>query len=111
MAKTTPKVQGKQLYLNGANTATCCVESADWFAWLETATTFRYFTDQQTRIGAGYTRAMYPISVRKEKRRQQFIWYAYRRSNGQLHKQYVGNTSALTVERLDEIAAGLDAVW
>ena len=111
MAKTTPKVQGNQLYLNGATTASCYVGSADWFAWLKTATTFRYFTDQQTRIGPGYTRAMHPISVRKEKRRQQFIWYAYRRSHGQLYKQYVGNTAALTVARLDEIAAWLDAVW
>lgn len=111
MAKTTPKVQGKQLYLNDINTPTCRVGSADWFAWLETATTFRYFTDQHTRIGSGYTRAMYPISVRKEKRRQQFIWYAYRRSNGNLYKQYVGKTTALTVERLDEVAAELDAVW
>jgi LuxR family maltose regulon positive regulatory protein len=111
MAKTTPKVQGKRLYLDGSNTPTCRVGSADWFTWLETATTFRYFTDQQTRVASGYARAMYPISVRKEKRRRQFIWYAYRRSNGQLYKQYVGKTAMLTVGRLDEIAAWMDAVW
>lgn len=111
MAKTTPKVQGKQLYLNDDVAPTCCVGSADWFDWLETAMAFRYFTDQRTWIGSGHTRAMYPISLRKEKRRRQFIWYAYRRANGQLYKRYVGNTMALTGERLDEIAAELDAAW
>jgi hypothetical protein len=111
MAKTTPKVQGKQLYLHGDTASICCVGSADWFQWLETATTFRYLTDQRTLVGAGFQRAMYPISVRKEKRRRQFVWYAYRRAYGQLHKRYVGKTMALTVERLDEIAAELDAPW
>jgi len=111
MAKTTPKVQGKKLYLNGTSTPTCCVGSVAWFTWLATVTTFRYFTDQKTRLRPGYSRRMYPISMRKEKRRRQFVWYAYRRSNGLLYKQYVGKTAALTVERLDEIAAWLDAVW
>ena len=111
MAKATPKVQRQQLYLNGASIPACYVGSPDWFDWLETATTFRYFTDQQTHVAPGHSRSMYPISVRKEKRRRQFIWYAYRRSNSQLHKRYVGKTTALTVERLDEVAAWLDAVW
>ena len=111
MAKTTPKVQGKHLYLNGDATPICRVGSPDWFEWLETTTRFRYFTDQSTPVGVGFRRAMYPISVRKEKRRRQFVWYAYRRSNGLLYKRYVGKTMALTVERLDEVAAELDAAW
>lgn len=111
MAQNTPKVQAKKLYLAGAQTATCPVGSAAWFAWLETASAFRYFPDQQTRVAQGYTRTLFPISVRKEKRRRQFIWYAYRRSNGLLHKRYVGETETLTVARLDEVAAWLDAQW
>lgn len=111
MAKNTPKVQAKKLYLDGAKTATCHVGSPDWFAWLETTSAFRYFTDQQTLVAHGYLRTMFPISVRKEKRRRQFIWYAYRRSNGLLYKRYVGKTEALTVARLDEAAAWLDAIW
>lgn len=111
MAKTTPKVQGKQLYLNDNTAPLCCVGSPDWFDWLETTTTFRYFTDQRTPIGAGFRRAMYPVSLRKEKRRRQFVWYAYRRAHGQLYKRYVGKTTALTVERLDEIAAELNTAW
>ncbi len=111
MAKNTPKVQHKQLYLSGADTPICRVGSPEWFAWLETTTAFRYVTDQQTEIVPGHARPMYPISVRKEKRRRQYLWYAYRRSNGLLHKRYVGKTMALTASRLDEIAAWLDEIW
>jgi len=111
MAQTTPKVQYNQLYLNGTRTPVCQVGSSDWFAWLETASSFRYYTTRQTQVARGHTRALFPISVRKEKRRQGYLWYAYRRAHGLLHKRYVGNTTTLTRERLDEVAAWLDTVW
>lgn len=110
MAKKTTKVQHSQLYLTGNTTPLCLVGSSDWFAWLEAASLFRYHTDQRLAVVHGYSRPMRPISVRKEKRRHGFLWYAYLRSHGQLHKRYVGKTEALTVARLDEIAALLNQI-
>lgn len=111
MAQTTPKVQHNRLYLNDTQTSVCQVGSPDWFTWLETANAFRYYTTQQTAIAHRHRRPMFPISVRKEKRRQGYLWYAYRRAHGALHKRYVGKTAALTTDRLDEVAAWLDALW
>ena len=111
MAKTTPKVQHNQLYLNGTQPPLCQVDSSDWFAWLETATIFRYYPRQQAVIAHGHTRPMFPVSLRKEKRRRGYLWYAYRRTHGVLHKRYVGKSAVLTSQRLDEVAAWLDALW
>ena len=112
MAKTTPKVKSKWLYLNGSHTPLCSVGSADWFTWLETVTSFRYYTDQKIYVVPQYSRPMSPISVRKEKRRRGYLWYAYRRSNGQLYKRYVGKSEALTLAKLDEVANYLNVeVW
>ena len=111
MAQTTPKVQLNQLYLNGGRDPVCQVGSPDWFAWLETANSFRYYTTRQTEVARGHTRAMFPIIIRKEKRRQGYLWYAYRRAHGLLHKRYVGKTAVLSRLHLDEVAACLDAVW
>jgi LuxR family transcriptional regulator, maltose regulon positive regulatory protein len=59
----------------------------------------------------GHVRPLGPISVRKERRRQGWLWYAYRRANGQLHKVYVGTSQALTIARLDDVAADLNGRW
>lgn len=110
MAKTTPKVHHKQLFLNGMDVPLCYLGSDDWFAWLETATSFRYFSEERMPLFQDYSRPLSPISVRKEKRRQGYLWYAYRRAYRQLHKRYVGTSAALTTDRLDEIAFLLNEV-
>lgn len=111
MAKSTPRVQANQLYLAPATTPFCRLDSPTWFTWLETAAAFRYFSQQRIPVTRNYARPIRPISVRKEKRRQGYLWYAYLRTNGRLHKRYVGKSTALTTTRLDEIALELNLIW
>ena len=111
MANKTAKIQSKQLYLPESDAPLCLLGSRAWFAWLETATTFRYFSSQRLLVAHTYYRALRPISLRKEKRRQTSLWYAYLRSHGCLHKRYVGKSIALTEARLDEIATVLNQQW
>jgi LuxR family transcriptional regulator, maltose regulon positive regulatory protein len=111
MAKTTPKVQRKQLRLNGEESPLCDLDSPAWFAWLAVNTSFRHFSQQRKTVASHITLPMRPISVRKEKRRRGYIWYAYIRTYGLLHKRYVGKSESLTADRLDEIAAHLNEIW
>ena len=111
MAAKTPKVQDKQLYLAGDTKPVCQMNTPEWLVWLEAITSFRYHTSQQIIITRDYTRSMRPISVRKEKRRQGLLWYAYIRTHGQLYRRYVGKTAVLTQDKLDEVAAWLNDIW
>jgi hypothetical protein len=113
MAKNTPQVRHNRLFLSAHPSAPCLcdVDSPTWFAWLDSATYFRYQTAQRLSVTARYSRPMRPISVRKERRRRGFLWYANLRVHGTLYKRYVGRSSDLTVERLDEIAVLLNQLW
>ena len=75
------------------------VGSRAWFVWLENATTFCYHSPTT------YTR----VTLRKEKRRQQFYWYAYLKKDLKLHNMYVGKTETLTVARLQQVSEALMA--
>lgn len=66
---------------------------------------------QRVTATRDYTRPMRPISVRKEKRRQGMLWYAYIRTSGQLYKRCVGKTAVLTQNKLDEMSACLNEIW
>lgn len=111
--KSTPEVRLNKLYPDGTGHSTAIgdVGSPEWFAWLEEATQFRYYTVQQSHVARDYYRPMRPISVRKEKRRNGFFWCAYLRTNGQLNKCYVGRSQVLTTDKLDETAANLNQLW
>jgi hypothetical protein len=111
MAKATAKIQLNQLYTQEQTTPVCSLDSPEWFAWLATATTFRYFSQQRLLRSHNCYQPLQPISVRKEKRRRGYLWYAYFKTRGCLHKRYVGKSSALTTARLDEIAIILNQVW
>jgi len=82
------------------------VGSPAWFDWLQTVSAFRFLSTQPR---SHTSRPLRPISVRKEKRRQGFLWYAYLRRLGQLHKRYLGRTQTLTREKLDAVALDLNA--
>lgn len=73
------------------------VGSPAWFAWLcsGTPSSFSY----QTPYGA--------ITIRPEKKRQGWYWYAYRAVRGSLRKAYLGKAEAITPERLRAVAATL----
>jgi len=111
MAKTTPKVRDRQLFCYPDPTAVCTVDSPAWFGWLETATAFRYFSGQRHNYFHGHGPLFAPVSFRKERRRRGWLWYAYRRVYGVLHKRYVGKSAGLTAERLEETAVLLNDIW
>ncbi len=110
--KKIAEVRSNKLYTGdaGHGALVCEVGSSQWFEWLEEATKFRYYTMRKVHVAHDYYRSMRPISVRKEKRRQGFFWCAYLRTNGRLHKRYVGRSQALTMDKLDEIAAVLNEI-
>lgn len=67
-----------------------------WFAWLSTARAFCY---------SGQPPALWRMTVRAEKRRQQTYWYGYARHDRKLHNVYLGKTESLTQTCLE---AGCD---
>ena len=69
------------------------VDSTHWFAWLDEAHHFSYMSIQGS----------YRMTVRKEKRRRDLYWYAYLKEAGKLHNAYMGRSSRLTAERLEQI--------
>src|SRR5215469_12444737 len=75
------------------------VGSTAWHAWLngEAAQSFAYRSVQGS------------LTARRERQHGKGYWYAYRTRHGQLHKAYLGKAEELTRERLNEVAAALEA--
>src|SRR2546429_2260428 len=73
------------------------VGSDTWYAWLANAQnmSFSFKNDLGT------------FTARRERQRNGWYWYAYRRSKGKLHKVYLGRTEELTLERLKVAAVAL----
>ena len=69
------------------------VGTSAWFRWLEQSTHFCY---QPTGVSDRMT-------LRKEKRKKQFYWYAYLKRDRKLHNAYAGKTEALTTQRLQQV--------
>jgi hypothetical protein len=81
------------------------LDTPEWFAWLEAATTTRFSYALQNRA-RGYIDGF--LTVRKETRqRGSYYWSVYRRRGHRLHKIYVGRSTALTHHRLRQIATRL----
>ncbi|MCP5012296.1 MAG: hypothetical protein GY942_20145 [Aestuariibacter sp.] len=110
MTKTTPEIRAQQLFCYSQLTPLCRVESPEWFVWLETATAFRYLSALRRDVYRGQGPLLAPVSFRKEQRRQTQLWYAYRRAYGILHKRYVGNSAALTLQKLEDVTLWLNEV-
>src|SRR5215467_12460171 len=73
-------------------------ESPAWFAWLEQVSSFAFVGKN------GY------YTARKEARqRGDLYWYAYRTTDTQLTKKYVGKTANVTLARLEQVAGTLHA--
>jgi ATP/maltotriose-dependent transcriptional regulator MalT len=68
-------------------------DSTTWQAWLKQATSFA-FRGQ----GGSYT------ARRERVKKGGWYWYAYRRSQKRVRKQYLGKSDALSLQRLEEIA-------
>ncbi|MHB8598569.1 MAG: LuxR C-terminal-related transcriptional regulator [Ktedonobacteraceae bacterium] len=68
------------------------VGTTAWYGWLECHGSFRFACPEGT------------FTARKERRGDNWYWYAYRRQQGRLHTVYLGKSEDLTVIRLTEIA-------
>jgi LuxR family transcriptional regulator, maltose regulon positive regulatory protein len=81
------------------------LDSAQWFAWLETPE-HRSFSYALMNHAKGYIDGF--MTVRKEcRQRGGAYWTAYRRQGHTLRKVYLGPASALTAARLAEAAQRL----
>jgi LuxR family maltose regulon positive regulatory protein len=99
MARRTPYVANSMLHIGGlSGDPEIEVDSTSWAAWLTDPAT-RSFSFQSPRCR--YT-------ARKEHRlRGGEYWVAYRKQGGKLHKTYLGKAEDVTLERLEEVAAGM----
>src|SRR5215472_3202767 len=99
MAQATPIVQNDVLiYQRDGEECSLAVGTQDWYAWLETVTTFAFSSAYGT------------FTARKEQagnKRGGLYWKAYRRRNSKLYRAYLGKSEELTFERLNTIAAAL----
>ena len=73
------------------------LDSDAWFAWLDSAESFYYWGDHWR----------HRLTVRKEKRRHSFYWYAYLKKDSKLHNAYLGKSERLTRAFLEDAALRL----
>ena len=86
-SKKTPVVISNHLYTNDPATTDIALDTAEWFAWLETQTTVSFY----------YQSAQTGITVRREaKQRGGQYWVAYRWVSGRLRKMYLGTAKNVT---------------
>jgi len=98
MARTTSQVDGDKMVLTANSETPITLNTLEWFAWLESATTFAF------RSASGN------FIARKEARaRGGWYWKAYHTANSTLHRAYLGKTTDLTLDRLNSAAAKLAA--
>src|SRR5947209_11147503 len=97
----TPTVQGKTLvYRQDGREQVLTVDSAAWFAWLETASTFSFVSEAGS------------FTARREQaghKRGGWYWKAYRKQHGKLTSRYLGKSETLTLARLQTVAQTLVA--
>src|SRR3989440_584873 len=95
----TPTVQGETLvYRQDGKEQVLTVETAAWFAWLETASTFSFVSETGS------------FTARREQaghKRGGWYWKAYRKQHGKLSSRYLGKSETLTLARLQTVARAL----
>jgi hypothetical protein len=74
------------------------LDTPAWFAWLEKATHFYYVGHYP----------VYRMTVRKEKRRHSFYWFAYVKMAAKLHNAYLGKSETLTQQKLETVVVRLN---
>ena len=97
--QTTAIVAGETLiYQRDGQNYQLGVGTSAWYAWLQTAMTFRVRSPFGT------------FTIRRERagnQRGDWYWRAYRRRGGKLHRVYVGKADEVTLERLNAVAKQL----
>src|SRR6266567_1884978 len=95
----TPTVQGETLvYRQDGQEQILTVDTAAWFAWLETASTFSFVSETGS------------FTARREQaghKRGGWYWKAYRKQHGKLSSRYLGKSETLTLARLQTVARAL----
>src|SRR5256886_4730976 len=95
----TPTVQGKTLvYRQDGQEQELIVDTAAWFAWLETASTFSFGSSEGL------------FTARREQaghKRGGWYWKAYRKQHGKLSSRYLGKSETVTLARLQTVAQAL----
>src|SRR6266566_4043414 len=96
MTQLSPIIQdGILTDLRDGSPVQIVVDTSDWYAWLQTASTFTFrgehgsFTAHKERAG---------------NRRGRLYWRAYQTWKGKLHRVYLGQSEELTLERLQSVA-------
>ena len=99
MAQTPPIIEDEILtYQRDGHPAQLVVDSPDWYAWLQTASTFTFRSEHGS------------FSAHKERagnRRGRPYWRAYQTWKGKLQRAYLGQSEELTLDRLKAAAAVL----
>src|SRR5437660_8662921 len=95
----TPTVQGETLiYRQDGQEQVLTVDTAAWFAWLETASTFSFVSETGS------------LTIRREQaghKRGGWYWKAYRKQHGKLSSRYMGKSETITLARLQMVAQAL----
>ncbi len=95
----TPTVQGETLvYRQDGQEQILTVDTAAWFAWLETASTFSFVSETGS------------FTARREQaghKRGGWYWKAYRKQHGKLSSRYLGKSETVTLARLQTVAQAL----
>ncbi len=97
MARTTPVVQAETVtWSMDRHEHQLTVGTPAWYAWLEEVSTFAFVSDMGT------------FTARKEPGQHGgAYWKAYRKREGKLHRAYLGKSHAVTLQRLNAVAAQL----
>jgi predicted ATPase/DNA-binding CsgD family transcriptional regulator len=96
MAQTPPIIEdGILTYQWDGHPAQLVVDSPDWCAWLQTASTFTFRSEHGSFIAH---------KERAGNRRGRLYWRAYQTWKGKLHRVYLGQSEELTLERLQSVA-------
>src|SRR2546428_5668210 len=97
----TPTIQGETLvYRQDGQEQVLTVDTAAWFAWLETASTFPFVSEEGL------------FTARREQaghKRGGWYWKAYRKQHGKLSSRYLGKSETITLARLQTVAQALAA--
>jgi predicted ATPase/DNA-binding CsgD family transcriptional regulator len=100
--QTTALVEGEMLsYQRDGERYELRVGTPAWYAWLQTAMSFR----MRSPFGT--------FTLRREQagnKRGNWYWRAYRRRHGKLYRVYLGTAEEVTLERLKTAAARLSAL-
>src|SRR5260370_42409071 len=95
----TPTIQGKTLvYRQDGQEQVLPVDTAAWFAWLETASAFSFVSE---------TGSLTPRREQAGHKRGAWCWKAYRKQHGKLSSRYLGTSETVTLQRLQALAKAL----